>query len=162
MIEVRAQLKHLRMSSKKVRLVSDAIKGMDVQQALVRLRFIQKAASPIVAKLLQSAIANAQHNNNLKAEDLMVKSIVVNQGVVLKRSRPAAFGSAHGYKKHASHINLVLGLKPGAGVKETKKEASKKEAAAEPVTEEKKAPAKKAASRSMSKKPVAKKESASK
>ena len=123
------------MSPKKVRLVSDVIKGMDVSQALVRLRFIPKAAAPIVAKLLQSAIANAKHNNNLKVEDLMVKSIVVNQGVALKRSRPAAFGSAHGYKKHASHINLVLGLKPGAGTKEMKKDASKKEAEVKPVAE---------------------------
>jgi large subunit ribosomal protein L22 len=151
------------MSPKKVRLVTDTIKGMDAREALVRLRFIPKAAAPVVTKLLQSAIANAHHNNSLKVEDLMVKSIVVNQGVALKRSKPAAFGSSHGYKKHASHINLVLGLKPSAESKENKKNeaASKKEVSKAEVTTEKKLDIKKAAPRE-AKKPAAKKEAESK
>ncbi len=166
MIEVRAQLKHLRMSPKKVRLVTDAIKGMDAQQALVRLRFIPKAAAPIVEKLLKSAIANAHNNNNLKVEDLMVKNVMVNQGLALKRIRPAAFGSAHGYKKHASHINLVLGLKPGAKSNEKSTEKKKKEAPAQKEAAASESASKKAVKKTPSdmKKPASKtkKEPASK
>jgi large subunit ribosomal protein L22 len=114
MIEVRAQLMHLRMSPKKVRLVANTIKGLPVSDALTRLQFIQKAPSPIIAKLVRSAVANAIHNNHLTEEVLAVKSIVVEEGVALKRWRPAAFGTAHQFKKRGSHIKLVLGLKAGA------------------------------------------------
>ena len=88
MIQVRAQLKHLRMSPKKVRLVADTIKGLEVNQALVRLGFTHKAAAPHIAKVLRSAIANAVHNNNLAADSLMVKKIIVNEAVALKRWKP--------------------------------------------------------------------------
>jgi len=121
MIEVRAQLKNLRMSPKKVRLVADTIKGMDAATALVRLQFVQKASSPIIAKLLKSAIANAVHNNDLQEESLMVKSIIVNEAKPLHRWKPAAYGASHAYKKRGSHIHITLGLKPDAPEPQTKK-----------------------------------------
>lgn len=108
MTEVVAQLKNLRMSAYKVRLVTDAVKGMPVGAALARLQFIPRISSPVVAKLIQSALANAVHNYNLKAEDMMVKNITVNQAIALKRFRPAAFGSAHKLRKHGCHIRVVL------------------------------------------------------
>jgi large subunit ribosomal protein L22 len=139
MVEVKAQLNHLRMSDKKVRLVGDMVKGMDAQMALARLKYIPRHAAPVLAQLLRSAIANAEHNNNLKKENLFVKNIIVNQGVALKRWRPAAFGSAHGFKKHASHITLVLGLKPSAATTTGTIEKAAKDAAVPAVAEKKSA-----------------------
>lgn len=133
MIEVRAQLRQLRMSPKKVRVLANSVKGMAVSEALARLRFIPKASSPVLSKLVRSAVANAQHNNNLKQEDLFIKSIIVNEGVAMKRWRPAAFGSAHPFKRRSSHVTVVLGLQEAAAKKlsekQTKRQArSKKEA----------------------------------
>ena len=116
------------MSPKKVRLVADAIRGLGAAEALVRLRFMQKASSPILAKLVKSAMANAQHNNNVSPDSLMIKRIVVNEGVALKRWRPAAFGSAHQFKKRSTHVDLVLGLKPGIADPSEKKSKTKEAA----------------------------------
>lgn len=115
MVEVKAQLRHARMSAKKVRLVTDVIKGLSVEDAILRLHYVNRISAPIVLKLLQSAVANAQHNNNLSKESLVVKNVTVDQAVALKRWRPAAFGAAHPFKKHGCHITVVLGLKSGAG-----------------------------------------------
>lgn len=128
------------MSPKKVRLVADAIKGLSAEDALVRLQFIHKAPAPILAKLVRSALANARHNSNLTDDLMMVKSIIVGEGVALKRWKPAAFGSAHPYKKRASHVKLILGLKAGAKLPKgvaspvTKEESDK---AKTPATSEK-------------------------
>lgn len=102
------------MSPKKVRLVGNTIRGLDVDRALDQLQFTRRNAAPVLAKLLRSAIANAAHNNNLQADLLMVKNVEVNQGIALKRWRPAAFGSAHEFKKPSSHITITLALKAGA------------------------------------------------
>ena len=101
------------MSPKKVRLVTDSIKGLAVDDALLRLRYLPKHSAPIITKLLKSAIANARHNNEIPEASLMVKTVMVNEAIALKRWRPAAFGSAHPLKKRGSHIKMVLGLKPG-------------------------------------------------
>lgn len=124
MLEVRAQLRNYRMSPKKVRLVANTLKGLDASDALVRLRFTQKASSPVLIKLLKSAIANALHNNEIPAESLVIKKIVVNEGLPLKRWKPAAFGAAHPYKKRGSHVQLILGLKAGATAGAGKKKAA--------------------------------------
>ena len=123
MMEVKARLRHVRISPKKMRLVANAIKGMEVLQAIVRLQFIRRNSAPILLKLLKSAVANAKHNNALDVENLVVKQIIVNKGVDLKRSRPAAFGSAHPFHKHSAHVDLTLGLK--AGVAEPKQAHAK-------------------------------------
>lgn len=136
------------MSPKKVRLVADAIKGLTAEEALVRLQFINKAPAPIISKLVRSALANARHNSNLTDDLMMVKSIIVEEGVPLKRWKPAAFGSAHAFKKRASHVKLILGLKAGAklpkGVASPAK-AEESEKAKTPATAEKAPEAKKEA-----------------
>jgi large subunit ribosomal protein L22 len=125
MVEVIAQLNNLRMSPKKVRLVTDSIKGLDVNSALMQLKFIQKRSAPIVIKLLQSAVANAKHDQEIELESLVIKNITVNQALSLKRWQPAAHGAAHPFKKHGSHIRLVLSLKPGVKAPTVSKSAVK-------------------------------------
>ncbi|MBT4648873.1 50S ribosomal protein L22, partial [bacterium] len=94
-MEAKAKLKHIRMSSKKMRLVADAVRGLEVTVALERLQILFKKSSPVIEKLLRSAVANAMDRFNVKEEDLVIKSIIVNKGMDLKRWRPAAFGRAH-------------------------------------------------------------------
>jgi large subunit ribosomal protein L22 len=107
-MEIKAHANNLRMSSRKVKLVIDLIRGKAVGEAETILRFNDKLAAGPVLKLLLSAIANAEHNFKLKREDLMVKSIVANQGPVLKRMRPRAFGRGSGIKKRTCHVSIVL------------------------------------------------------
>ena len=124
MVEVVAQLKHVRVSPKKMRLVTDMVKGMEVNTALAQLQYLKKGSAPIVRKLLQSAAANAQHNKEISADKLIIKNIVVNEAFALKRWKPAAHGAAHPFKKKGSHVRLVLTLKPGVTLE--KKPAKKK------------------------------------
>ncbi|MFH0874254.1 MAG: 50S ribosomal protein L22 [Candidatus Komeilibacteria bacterium] len=108
MIEVRAHLKHARISSRKMRLVADMIRGLPAGEAVRRLQLVNKRAAPLVLTTLKSAMANAANNANLQPDTMIIKKIVVNQGVALKRFRPAAMGAAHQYKKHGSHLEIVL------------------------------------------------------
>lgn len=108
-MEVRANAKFIRTSPRKVRLVADMVRGKAVPQALDILEFSNKWASEPVSKLLKSAVANASHNFNLQKENLFVKTIRVNQGPMLKRWTPKAFGRAGAIQKKMSHIELVLG-----------------------------------------------------
>lgn len=124
-MEVKAHTRHLRMSPRKVRLVVDAVRGMAVEPALAQLTFMSRAAARPVKKLLESAIANAEHNFKLDREGLYIKAALVNQGPTLKRWRPRAMGAAAPILKRTSHVTLVLDSKTGA----TKKEAAKKEEA---------------------------------
>jgi len=96
------------MSPRKVRLVVDAVRGMSVTAAETKLTFLPKLAAYPVRKLLLSAIANAEHNFQLKKEDLSIKTIVADGGPTLKRSRPRAFGRAAPIRKRTTHITLVL------------------------------------------------------
>lgn len=121
MIEVQAKLKNAQISAKKVRLVADTMRGLDVSKAANRLEVIFKKSSPVLLKLLNSAIANAKDRYEVKEEDLIVKSIVVNMGRSLKRWKPSAFGRAHPFKKHSCSVILTLGLKEGASAKSLEK-----------------------------------------
>lgn len=129
MIEVKAKLNNLRISAKKARLVAGAIRGLSVNEALFRLPVIFKKSAPVVEKLLKSALANALDQYNVQAEDLVIKSIMVNKGLDLKRWVPAAFGRAHPFRKHSCHITIVLttkeGVKAEKKVKENKVETVK-------------------------------------
>lgn len=107
-MEVMAKLKFLRMSPRKVRLVADVIRGIKVDQAIARLNLIPKAASRPVLKLLQSAIANAEHNFKLDSKELFVKKIFVDGGPMLKRFKPRAFGRGAPIHRHTSHITVIL------------------------------------------------------
>ena len=106
--EARATLKFARISSRKVKIVADLIRGKDVDEALSIVKFTPKASSEIIEKLLKSAIANAENNHEMKTENLYVAEIYANQGPTLKRIRPAAKGSAVRIRKRTSHITIVL------------------------------------------------------
>lgn len=120
------------MSPKKVRLVTDLVKGMDIDKAEVQLRFVRKAAARPVLKLLRSAKANAEHNFKLEPSGLFIKSIIVDGGPVLHRWRPRAFGRATPIRKRSSHITLVLderglsGTAKGIGAAVVKERGGKK------------------------------------
>jgi len=110
-MEVHAKLRNLHMSPRKVRLVIDAIRGLNVTDAETRLQFIPKMASGPVLKLLRSAIANAEHNFQQKKEDLFVKTVTADGGPTMKRWRARAFGRAAPIRKRTTHIMLVLAPK---------------------------------------------------
>lgn len=116
------------MSPRKVRLVVDAVRGMDVGRALAQLSFMPKAAARPVRKLIESAVANAEHNFKMEREGLFVKAALVNQGPTLKRWRPRAMGSAAPILKRTCHVTVVLDAK----------EAPKKKVAAKKVAAKKK------------------------
>ena len=106
-MESRASLKHARISARKVKIVIDLIRGKDVNEALAILKFTPKAASPLVEKLLKSAIANAENNHNMDASKLYVAEIYANQGATMKRIRAATQGRANRIRKRTSHIEVV-------------------------------------------------------
>ena len=106
--EARATLKYARISSRKVKIVADLIRGKKVSEALAIVKFAPKASAEILEKLLKSAIANAENNHFMNRANLYVAEIYANQGPTLKRIRPAAKGSAVRIRKRTSHITIVL------------------------------------------------------
>ncbi len=109
--EARAHLSYARISSRKVKIVIDLIRNKPVGEALAILKFSPKAASSLVEKLVNSAIANAENNHHLDVDKLYVKEIYANQGPTLKRIRPRAQGRAFPILKRTSHITVVLAEK---------------------------------------------------
>jgi large subunit ribosomal protein L22 len=110
-MEIKAQVKFVRMSPRKTRWVVDLVRGSDVEEAIHQLQFMTMASAKTVLKLLNSAIANAVNNFKLKRENLYIKSVTVDGGPVLKRWRPRAFGRAAPIRKRSAHITLILGEK---------------------------------------------------
>ena len=107
-IEVAARLRGARVSAQKARLVADQVRGLKVDRALNVLEFSPKKAARIVKKVLESAIANAENNNNLSADSLIVKNAIVEMGPVLKRFKAGAKGSAMPRRKKMAHIRIIL------------------------------------------------------
>ena len=103
-----AKLSYARVSVTKACFVLDAIRGKDAQTALAILDYNPRYASSLVAKLLRSAIANAENNNGMKAENLYVAECYANKGPTMKRVRPRAQGRAYRIEKRMSHITVVL------------------------------------------------------
>ena len=103
-----ATLKYARTSPQKVRLIADQIRGLSVDRAMNVLTFSNKKSAVIVKKILESAIANAEHNDGADIDDLKVSSIFVNQGPTLKRLRPRAKGRADRIIKRMSHITVTV------------------------------------------------------
>ena len=119
-MEVKASLKYLRISPRKVRLVADLTRGLSVKVAEANLLHIPKRSCKPLLKLLKSAIANAEHNFGLDKNNLFIKAIRVDEGPALKRWRPRARGAAFPIKKRTSHIFLTLNE-----IKETKAKKGK-------------------------------------
>ena len=107
-METRAYLKGTRLSPQKAGLVADVIRGKKVDEAMSFLEFSIKKASMVIRKLLESAIANAENNNNADIDKLLIKSIIVNQGMRLKRIKPRARGRADRITKPTCHIEIIL------------------------------------------------------
>ena len=105
---MKAFLKNYRQSPRKVRHVADLLRGEKIGRALILLNSLSKKAALPVKKLLESAVANAKHNDNADEDRLFVKEIQVNEGVTLKRLKPRARGAAHPIRKRTSHISIVL------------------------------------------------------
>lgn len=106
--EVKAQLNGLRMSPRKVRLLTRFLTGKKPVDALLQLKFSAKRAAKPLAKLINSALANASHNTTLNVEELVISKFVANEGIAFKRHKPAAFGVAHPLKKRTSRVIIVL------------------------------------------------------
>ena len=104
----RAVAKYVRVSPRKVQIVIDLIRGKKVDDALAILMYTPKSASPVVEKLLNSAIANAENNLEMDRQSLYVAEVYANQGPTLKRYWARSHGRADMIKKHTSHITIVL------------------------------------------------------
>ncbi|HTW96783.1 MAG TPA: 50S ribosomal protein L22 [Candidatus Methylomirabilis sp.] len=120
-MEIKVKLKFIRQSSKKLRLVANLIRGLDVTSALNQLRFVNKKGAEPIAKLLKSAIASAENDFELAKDNLFVKEIRVDEGGMLKRWTPKAHGSATPIRQRISHINITLGELKESGIKAAKK-----------------------------------------
>lgn len=118
-VAVRAVARYIRISPYKARKVMDLVRGKEVEEAKRILAFTPGHASTVIEKVLDSAVANAENNNSLRADELVVGSGWVDEGPTLKRWRPRAMGRATRIRKRTSHITIVLS--PGE-----KKEAARK------------------------------------
>ena len=107
-MEARAKATFERIAPRKVKIVLDLIRNKPAEEAMAILKFTPKAACEPVAKLLKSAMANAENNNDMDVSKLYVAECSVSQGPTLKRIRPRAHGRAFRINKKTSHINLVL------------------------------------------------------
>jgi len=123
-MEIKASLNYLRTAPRKVRLVTQLISGMRVEEAKNSLKFLSKRASEPILKLLNSAIANARKNfsfDEKRIASLYIKKIVVDEGPKLKRWMPVSRGTAHQIQKKTSHINLVLDERKTTEIKTEKR-----------------------------------------
>jgi large subunit ribosomal protein L22 len=107
-MEVKATAKFVRISPFKLRSPVELVKGKKAEEALTQLKFMPLKAAGIISKTLQSAIANAEHNNDLDVDSLIVKNIIVDQGPAMKRFRPRARGRATRILKRTSHITVIV------------------------------------------------------
>ena len=105
---VRAQAKYVRSSARKARLVCDHIRGKSVEEARAILAHTPRAIARDWSKLLESAVANAEHNHELVGEDLYVKAVHADEGPTIKRFRPRAMGRATRIRKRTSHLTILL------------------------------------------------------
>jgi large subunit ribosomal protein L22 len=110
-MDATASLSNYRQSPRKVRLVADLVRGKTAEHALALLSQLPKRASDPMAKLIKSAVANAQGKDGAAAKELIISEIQVNGGIVFKRSMPRARGKAAPIKKRTSHITLALAHK---------------------------------------------------
>ena len=107
-MEARAIARYVRIAPRKVRLVVDQIRGKNIAEARTILAFSERSAAETVLKVLNSAVANAENNYGMRADDLIVKTTFVDEGPTLKRIRPRAKGSASRINKRTSHITVVV------------------------------------------------------
>ncbi len=107
-MEVSAKLRYLRVAPRKVRLVAGLIRGKKIESAINELNYCSKGSAEPIAKLLHSAVANADERGDIDVDTLFVKTITVDEGPTMKRFRPRAMGRATRINKRTSHITVVL------------------------------------------------------
>ncbi len=111
-MQSKAILRRARVSPQKARLVADLVRGRDVDQAIEMLTFTRKKTAPMLRKLIESAVANAEHKNpEVDVDELYVQTVTVDMGPSLRRWRPRAMGRATPIKKQTSHITVILGTR---------------------------------------------------
>ena len=110
-MQVKAIARYVRISPRKVRQVVNLIRGKHVNEAMAILQFTPNGSTEPVTKVLKSAVANAEHNLELNADDLYVTAVYVDQGPTLKRIKPRAMGRADQIRKRTSHITVFVGEK---------------------------------------------------
>jgi len=107
-MQVESTLKHARISAQKVRLIADQVRGLPVERALEVLTFSEKKAGAIMKQLVDSAIANAEHNEGADIDELKIAAVQVNEGPTMKRLRARAKGRANRILKRTSHITVTV------------------------------------------------------
>lgn len=107
-METTAKAKFVRIAPRKVRLVMDMVRGKPVEEALQTLGLVRKGASPVIEKVIRSALANAENNFGMSPDGLIIKKACVDEGPTLKRFMPRAMGRATMIRKRTSHITVVL------------------------------------------------------
>ena len=107
-MEARAELRHARISARKAKIVLDTVKGKKASEAVAILKYTNKAAAPMIEKLLKSAMANAGNNHSMDETKLYIAEAYANQGPTMKRIMPRAQGRANRIRKRTSHITIVL------------------------------------------------------
>ncbi|MAZ24273.1 MAG: 50S ribosomal protein L22 [Porticoccaceae bacterium] len=107
-MEVTAKLKGARIAAQKARLVADQIRGKSVESALEVLQFSKKKAAAILKKIVESAVANAEHNDGLDVDELKISAVYVDEGMTMKRIRPRAKGRADRILKRSCHITVKV------------------------------------------------------
>ena len=125
MTTIVAEQKNVRQSSRKVRLVANQVKKLDLESAVKQLAVMEKRSSMVILKTVKQALANAVKNSGLAVEDLELADIVVADGPILRRMRAVSRGRGHGIDKRTCHIRVVLRTKeaavvPATAVAETK------------------------------------------
>ena len=110
-MEVNATAKYIRIAPRKLRIVMNLIRGKKVSEAFAILKFTPKVGSEVVEKVLRSAVANAEHNNDMNVDNLFVSSCYVYQGPTLKRIHPRSRGQAFKILKHSSHVTVCVSEK---------------------------------------------------
>jgi len=146
--EVKASARYLRLSPRKVRLVTNLVKGMWAIDAVTQLQFVNKKPASYVAEVIKSAIANGANNFKMKKESLYIKTITCDAGPKLKRYMPRAQGSAHEIRRPLAHINVTLAERAGStktkfdfgGKAASKKKTTEEKTAKQDAAEEKNAP----------------------
>ncbi len=110
-MESRAVAKHIRISPQKIRLVIDQVRGKKVEDALNMLTFAPQKGAKILKKLINSAVANAEQNNDIDVDSLFIQKIYADEGPTMKRFRPRAMGRATRILKRSSHLTVILDKK---------------------------------------------------
>lgn len=107
-MEIKAESKGVKISPRKLRLVADLVRKMELKDAINTLSLVEKRAALPLLKTIKSALSNALNNAKLKEESLILKTVEIKEGPALKRYRPSTRGRVHPYKKRSSHIKVVL------------------------------------------------------